>query len=110
MGSSFANILALNSARVAVCDINGRSAEAVSNSIEQAGGKSQAYEIDVTEANKVETVFNDIEKELGPISILVNNAGLLKPTQFKNIGIDEWQKIMKVNVDGIFSEIDFAGF
>jgi NAD(P)-dependent dehydrogenase (short-subunit alcohol dehydrogenase family) len=102
MGESFATILALNGAQVAVCDINRESANKVADAINSNWKKALAFKVDVSESTEVATVIKDISEKMGAPEILVNNAGLLKSTPFQDIIEAEWSSIMKVNVDGIF--------
>lgn len=102
MGEAFATILALNGAKVAVCDLDFSRAEKVSQAINNSGGISVPFLVDVSKPTQVSGFMNEIKNKLGDPNVLVNNAGLLKPTRFSDIDESEWLSIMKVNVDGIF--------
>lgn len=102
MGAAFATILALNGARVAVCDLNFSTANEVSKAINEIGGISLPFTVDVSDPAQVSNLVANVTDRLGDSNILVNNAGLLKTTKFSDIEESEWSSIMKVNVDGIF--------
>lgn len=60
---------------VAVLDLNGEAAERVAGEIRAAGGKAKSYPVDLTVQEQVQAAVAAIENELGPIDVLVNNAG-----------------------------------
>ncbi len=102
MGEAFAKILALNGAAVAVADINEVSASRVASQIIDAGGRAEYFTSDVSKYDEVVRLVSSVSDTLGKPDILVNNAGLLKPTPFLDMSPQEWEAIMKVNVDGVF--------
>jgi len=102
MGEAFAKTLAANGASVAVADINGKAASKVTGEIIGSGRKAVDYTVDVSHLDDVVELVRRVTADLGSPNILVNNAGVLKPTPFVEIGEDEWRNVMKVNVDGVF--------
>ena len=102
MGEMFVKNLAINGAKVAVCDVNYESAGRVSEDVREAGGVATPFEVDVSDFNKVDDTIRRVAAELGAPDILVNNAGILKTTRFTEISPAEWDKLMAVNVDGVF--------
>src|SRR5262245_31483709 len=42
-------------------------------------------------------------EELGPIDVLVNNAGITRDTQFKNMSYEQWQQVLRINLDSVFN-------
>ena len=71
--------------------------------IEATGGKGITVQGDVSEEQDVLDLFDETEKQLGPIAGLVNNAGILMPnSKLENIGIERLQRIFSVNVVGAF--------
>lgn len=67
-------------------------------------GKSFAYELDVRNRTQVEEVFERIEKEAGPVEVLVNNAGVafgLEPAY--EASQDEWDQMIETNIKGLVS-------
>jgi 2-hydroxycyclohexanecarboxyl-CoA dehydrogenase len=61
-----------------------------------------SYIADVTDRAAVDTALNAVRSTLGPITILVNAAGMTGFRRFKNITFDEWSKIVDVNLNGVF--------
>jgi 2-hydroxycyclohexanecarboxyl-CoA dehydrogenase len=60
------------------------------------------YRADVTDRNQVDTALDAVRGALGPITILVNAAGMTSFRRFNNITLDEWKKIIDVNLNGVF--------
>jgi 2-hydroxycyclohexanecarboxyl-CoA dehydrogenase len=61
-----------------------------------------AYTADVTDRAQVDAALGKIRAQLGPVSILVNAAGLEGFSRFTDITFDEWQRVMNVNLNGVF--------
>ncbi|WP_434115986.1 glucose 1-dehydrogenase [Paraburkholderia caffeinilytica] len=85
--------------------LNGRNearlAEAVSR-LREEGATVHAASFDATSASEVETAIADIEREIGAIDILVNNAGMQRRAPLEQFSHDQWQELMKTNVDSVF--------
>ncbi|HEX4293207.1 MAG TPA: SDR family oxidoreductase [Rhizomicrobium sp.] len=76
-------------------------AQNVVHEIEKLGRRAIALRMDVTERSSVEAAARDAGK-LGAISILVNNAGINKPTDFDQVGDADWDMILAANLKGPF--------
>ena len=76
-------------------------ADAVAREIKRAGVKALALKMDVTDRRSVEAAAKAAEA-LGPISILVNNAGINKPTDFDRVSDADWDTIFATNLKGPF--------
>ena len=86
--------------RVAVFDINLESAAKTAADITQAGGVSQAFRCDITDHEGVKAAVAAAEAALGPISVLVNNAGWDIFRLFKDTTPADWQKLIAINLTG----------
>jgi gluconate 5-dehydrogenase len=85
--------------------INGRSADKVETVVSQiraAGGKADGAVFDVTEGEGVRAHVARIEAELGPIEILVNNAGIQRRMPLEDFPEEAWRELMSTNLDSIF--------
>jgi 3-oxoacyl-[acyl-carrier protein] reductase len=102
MGEAFARILSLNGAHVAVCDLDRSAAIRAAERINESGGAATAHQIDVSDPRRVERLVAEVLELRGRIEVLVNNAGVLRPTKFSEVTEPEWRMLMKVNVDGVF--------
>ncbi len=70
--------------------------------IETRGRRAVALEMDVTDRSSVEAAAKDARGALGPISILINNAGINKPTDFDQVTDADWDEILDTNLKGPF--------
>ena len=105
IGKAYAHGLAKEGAKVVVADIQETEARKVAADIEQNGGTALAVPVDVTSEEKVHAMAAATLKAYGRIDVLVNNAGLysaLKKKSFMEIDSDEWDRVMAVNVKGLF--------
>lgn len=103
IGRAYACGLGQAGAAVVVADLNGDGAQAVAQEIVAAGGRAVAVQVDITDAASVARMASEAVQAFGGIDILVNNAALmaeLSSTQAVDIAIDEWNRIMAVNVTG----------
>ncbi|WP_163831664.1 SDR family oxidoreductase [Spartinivicinus ruber] len=77
------------------------SANKIVNTIQATGSKAIAVAADVSKEIDVKHLFKITENDLGPISGLVNNAGVLdQQTKFENMSVERWQRIFNINVIG----------
>ena len=87
-------------ARVAVFDLNLEAAEKVASAIRAEGGAAMAYNCDITDRASVNAAIAAAEAKLGPIDVLVNNAGwdVFKP--FTKTEPAQWDKLIAINLTG----------
>jgi 3-oxoacyl-(acyl-carrier-protein) reductase len=79
------------------------SSEALAKSIaEEKGVRCRAYQADVAVAEEMQKVVAQIDQELGPITILVNNAGITRDKSFLKMTRAMWEEVMHVDLDGVF--------
>ena len=70
--------------------------------IEEAGGKAIALGADITNRSQVQTALAKLREAFGPITVLVNNAGMAEFIPFEEITDDLWERMFKINVQGTF--------
>ena len=103
-GAAIARGLAEAGAKVIVTDIEVDAAHAVAESIVKAGGEARGHALDVTDHEGCAKLAEDIALLIGPIRILVNNAGIyLRGNMLAADGRERWAMTMAVNVDGAFN-------
>ena len=105
LGRAYALASAKLGARVALCDLDLGSAREVEGDIGRSGGRSVAIQVDVADPESVEAAVAAVAGELGPPSVLINNAAKfadLPMRPFDAIPLDEWRQVMAVNVTGAF--------
>ncbi len=100
IGSAACKRFAKEGAKVAVFDMDVQAAQKVADAIEAAGGVAQAFKCDITQRAEVDAAVAAAEGALGPIAVLVNNAGwdVFKP--FVKTVPEEWSKLIAVNLTG----------
>jgi 2-hydroxycyclohexanecarboxyl-CoA dehydrogenase len=96
MGASIAERLAAEGARVAVTDVDEKSALATADALPGAAG----FRLDITDAAEVESRIPEIAAALGPIDALVNNAGWDRLAPFLETDEDLWDRIIDINLRG----------
>ena len=102
LGRHFAEVLATAGARVALAARRLDKLEEVAAGIRARGGTAHAVEMDVTRTETIGPAFDAAEAALGPIRVLVNNAGVPAGTYFTQTSDEEWRRILDVNLDGVF--------
>jgi len=102
MGEAIARTLAARGASIAICDVDAEGATRVVRAIEEGGGTSASWRIDVSDGEVVHRVAADVKRRFGVVQILVNNAGILYPTRFEDMTDEEWHRTLGVNLTGAF--------
>ena len=103
-GAAIARGLAEAGAKVIVTDIDIDAAHAMAEGIVKSGGEARGYALDVTDEEGCRKLAEDIALLVGPIRILVNNAGIFLRGNFVGAGGRErWDRIMAVNVQGTYN-------
>ena len=103
IGAAYAKTLAAEGAKVAVCDVLDPTNTV--NIIKQAGGEAIGMKTDVTDDKQLNELVSKTVGQWGRVDILVNNAAIfaqLKMQKFMDIPEDEWDRVLKVNVRGVF--------
>jgi acetoacetyl-CoA reductase len=68
-----------------------------------SGREFTAYPVDVTDFDSCETCIGQIAKDVGPVDILVNNAGITRDTTFKKMTKNDWDAVVRTNLDSVFN-------
>jgi len=102
IGEETARLLASNGAAVAVADINYEGAAANAAVIEAAGGQAIAISLDVASEASWDAALATVSERFGGLHILVNCAGIEFVAKISDTSLADFQKVMSVNVDGVF--------
>jgi NAD(P)-dependent dehydrogenase (short-subunit alcohol dehydrogenase family) len=103
LGRAYAIALAMAGATVAVTARTESEIQTVQRGIEQQGGRAVAISVDVTDKNAVAKLVTTIEQQLGPLDLLVNNAGVLRAIgRVTDIDGDDWWREVEINLRGSF--------
>lgn len=77
-------------------------ADAVVAEIEKAGGRAIAVQADVSKEDEVIAMFGEAEDRLGPLDIVMSNAGIQKDAAIGEMSLDDWNAVISVNLTGSF--------
>jgi 2-hydroxycyclohexanecarboxyl-CoA dehydrogenase len=102
IGLAIARRLARDGARVAIFDLKPDAAEEAAAGIGAEGGTAVAVEVDVADRAAVERGVAQVHDRLGPVAILVNNAGKDGFSPFLSITEESWNSLLQVNLTGTF--------
>ena len=100
MGRSIAARFAREGAKVAVWDINGDGAEETVRIIKDTGDHALAITVDCADEGQIKKAADRTRDELGPILILVNNAGIGPHAKYFDHDMATWDKIIRINLTG----------
>jgi 3-oxoacyl-[acyl-carrier protein] reductase len=102
IGAAVARRLAADGMAVAVLDLKEGDAGATVDAITAAGGRAIAVGADVSQADQVTAGVQKAASELGPPTVLVNNAGVIRDNMLYKMTDDDWDTVMGVHLRGAF--------
>ncbi|MGD0547551.1 MAG: SDR family NAD(P)-dependent oxidoreductase, partial [Terracidiphilus sp.] len=108
LGAAIAVALAEAGADVA-CHGNRRPAEETSARIRSLGRKSQSFAADLSTADGAATLFEAVRSAMGAPDILVNNAGMIYREAAEEYSLEEWMRVMQVNLNSVFQLSQLVG-
>ena len=103
IGAAYAKRFAEEGAKVAICDV--LDCTNVVNTIAQSGGEAFGMEVDVSDEAQVAGLVARTVESFGRVDVMVPNAAIfaaLNRRSFLDIGVEEWDRVMAVNVRGVF--------
>ncbi len=103
IGRAIAERLAVDGHRVAVnYTANKEAADATVEAITAAGGTALAVQGDVGDPESVAALFESITEQLGPVEILVNNAGITRDDLVLRMGLEAWDDVIETNLRSVY--------
>jgi NAD(P)-dependent dehydrogenase (short-subunit alcohol dehydrogenase family) len=107
IGKAYARRFAEEGAHVIIADIDAEGGEATAKAIIDSGGSAWARSTDVRSLPNVEGLMQETAKKYGHIDILLNNAAIYVTQQLwkgavEDLAIDEWDRVLEVNLKGVF--------
>lgn len=105
IGRAFVRGFAEAGAKVVVADVQGEKAKATAGEFAGEGYDCTAVAVDVADRGSLDALVSEVVGRHGTIDVLVNNAALfssIKVKPFEDIGLDEWNAVLTVNVTGVF--------
>ena len=105
IGQACATALAADGYRVILTDIQ---KEAVAAAAKEIGDDAVGLFCDMSDPEAIEALFDKIEGDYGPVTALVNNAGIALPGDFLSYDLDAFQKVIALNLTGVFVALQRA--
>jgi len=102
IGAGTAQRLAADGMAVAVLDLSADDGKATVDTIVSDGGRAIAVGADVSQADQVAAAVDQVVAELGPPTVLVNNAGVLRDNLLFKMSEDDWDTVLGVHLRGAF--------
>jgi 3-oxoacyl-[acyl-carrier protein] reductase len=99
IGLAIATALHGAGAKVALCGRDGAKAQEVAAGL---GGAARGYACDMSVAAQIEALAEQVEAEVGPVDVLVNNAAVTKDNLLFRIGTDDWDAVLNADLKGPF--------
>ena len=103
IGDAICKQLASSGAKVATNYRNKDKAESWLAEARAAGQDFKAYQVDVADFEACAAMVAEIERDLGPIDILVNNAGITKDVTLRKMTKEQWDTVLRINLDSLFN-------
>ncbi|MBF6449777.1 3-oxoacyl-ACP reductase FabG [Nocardia elegans] len=102
IGAAIATRLAQDGLQVGVLDLDAAHCADTVRAITDAGGRAVALGADVSNEDSVAAAVTKLADELGPPTVLVNNAGILRDNLLFKMSVDDWDAVMNVHLRGAF--------
>ncbi|MBF5000055.1 3-oxoacyl-ACP reductase FabG [Nocardia sp. BSTN01] len=102
IGAAIATRLAQDGLQVGVLDLDAAHCADTVQAITDAGGRAVALGADVSNEDSVAAAVTKLADELGPPTVLVNNAGILRDNLLFKMSVDDWDAVMNVHLRGAF--------
>jgi short-subunit dehydrogenase len=106
IGRALAKVLAAEGARVGLVARRREQLEALAEEIRAAGGTAAVGAADVADRGQVQAAVEEVRTQLGPVDLLVANAGVGAPTLVEPMNVGDVEKMLRVNVLGVVYAID----
>lgn len=100
IGRACAQALAADGAQVMAADVNGDGAR---ETAELIGVGARAYVCDFSSPEQIDALFAEVERDVGSVSVLVNNAGVASPADFLETSLEDFKRVIDLNLVGTFS-------
>jgi 2-hydroxycyclohexanecarboxyl-CoA dehydrogenase len=108
IGLGIARLFAGNGHPVAMLDVDEHALERESAVLRDAGARLLALRVDVSNRGQVEAAYAAVRRDLGPIAIVIANAGISSAADFLTMSAGTWQRMIDVNLNGVFHTLQPA--
>ncbi|MBI2312417.1 MAG: 3-oxoacyl-ACP reductase FabG [Betaproteobacteria bacterium] len=103
IGQAMAYKFALEGARIVACDVDAGALEATAKRIAGLGGEVTTLRLDITDPAAAAAMAESAVVRYGGIDCLVNNAGIVKDAQLKDMTVEQWDAVVAVNLTGTYN-------
>ncbi len=101
IGEALAEALGERGAVVVIADFNGDGARRVADAINQRGGRAEAVVLDVSDAEDVQRLVDETVAKHGRLDLIFNNAGIGVGGETQNLKLEDWRRVMDINLMGV---------
>ncbi|MGR4866088.1 SDR family NAD(P)-dependent oxidoreductase [Caulobacter sp. LARHSG274] len=108
IGLGVSQLFARNGHPVAMLDVQEGALARESAALRDQGAKVLTHRVDVTDRAQVEAAYAAVRDNLGPIAIVIANAGISHAADFQTLPVETWQRMIDVNLTGVFHTIQPA--
>ena len=108
IGLGISRLFARNGHPVAILDLKEEELARVGDALRAEGGRVLTWKVDVARREDIDAAYAEVRRELGPISIVIANAGISEPADFMDMSASVWQRMIDVNLTGMFHTIQPA--
>jgi NAD(P)-dependent dehydrogenase (short-subunit alcohol dehydrogenase family) len=102
LGKAMAQSLAQAGSDIVIADLDLETAKQTADWLDSEGGRTLAVQVDVTDPVDVDKMTDEILRKLGRIDVLFNNAGISQWVNIEEMSLEDWRRIMSVNLDSVF--------
>ena len=103
IGKETAKLLAVEGANIAIFDVNKDALNSAEEEIKNLGVRCKGYIVDVANFENVEKAIQEVVQDFGSLDMLVNNAGITRDDFLSKIEIEDWNRVISVNLTGTFN-------
>jgi len=108
IGAATAKLLAKHGARVVLGARRSDRLEAIAKEIHAEGGIAEYQTLDVTQRSQLEAIVQFAQSKFGRVDVLINNAGVMPLSALDQLKVDEWDRMIDVNIKGVLYGIAAA--
>lgn len=102
IGAACARRLARDGMAIGVLDLDEERCASTVSDVEAAGGEAIALGADISDPEQVEQALTKLRAKLGPVAVLVNNAGIPGYAPFLEYRLEDWERVLRINLTGTF--------
>jgi NAD(P)-dependent dehydrogenase (short-subunit alcohol dehydrogenase family) len=102
LGAETCRVLAAAGSNVVVADIDGEAAARLAATLRDCPGRAESVALDVRDAAAAAAAVAEAEERFGGLDVLVNNAGVDRTVPFDELSLDDWDRVLNVNLRGAF--------